>query len=43
MNDKNKTDLNHPFFIICALASCLIAIYETHNHINSKSENEGNM
>ena len=43
MNDKNKIDLNDPFNIICALASCLIAVYATHNHINSKSKNEGNM
>ena len=43
INDKIKIDFNHPFNIICALASCLIAIYATHNHINSNSENEGNM
>ena len=43
MNDQIKIDLIDPFNIICALASCLIAIYATHNHINSKSKNEGNM
>ena len=43
MTDKNKIDLNDPFTIVSALASCLVGIYATHNHINSKSKNEGNM
>ena len=43
MTDKNKIDLNDPFTIVSALASCLLGIYATHNHINSKSKNEGNM
>ena len=33
--DKNNYDLNHPFNIVCMLASCLVSIYATHNHINS--------
>ena len=41
--DKIKIDLNDPFTIVSALASCLVGIYATHNHINSKSKNEGNM
>ena len=41
--DKNNSDLNHPFNIVCMLASCLVSIYATHNHINSKSKNEGNL
>ena len=43
MTDKNKIDLNDPFTIVSALASCFVGIYATHNHINSKSKNEGNM
>ena len=43
MTDKNKNGLNDPFTIVSALASCLLGIYATHNHINSKSKNEGNM
>ena len=43
MNDKNKIDRNDPITIVSALASCLVGIYATHNHINSKSKNEGNM
>ena len=43
MTDKNKIDLNDPLTIISALASCLVGVYATHNHINSKSKNEGNM
>ena len=43
MTDRNKIDLNDPFTIVSALASCLVGIYATHNHINSKSKNEGNM
>ena len=41
--DKNNCDLNHPFNIVCMLASCLVSIYATHNHNNSKSKNKGNM
>ena len=41
--DKNNYDLDHPFNILCMLASCLISIYATHNLINSKSKNEGDM
>ena len=41
--DKNNYDLNHPFNIVCMLASCLVSIYATHNQINSKSKNEDNM
>ena len=41
--DKNNYDLNHPFNIVCMLASCLVSIYANHNHINSKSKYEGNM
>ena len=41
--DKNSFDLNHPFNIVCMLASCLVSIYATQNHIKSKSKNEGNM
>ena len=41
--DKNNYDLNHPFNIVCMLASSLVCIYATHNHIYSKSKNEGNM
>ena len=41
--DKNNSDLNHPFNIVCMLASCLVIIFATHNHINSKSKNEGNL
>ena len=41
--DKSNYDLNHPFNIVCMLASCLVSIYATNNHINSKSKNEGNM
>ena len=41
--DKNNYDLNHPLNIACMLASCLVSIYATHNHINSKSKNEINM
>ena len=37
MTDGNKIDLNDPFTIVSALASCLVGIYATHNHINSKS------
>ena len=33
--DKNNYDLNPPFNIVCMLASCLVSIYATHNHINS--------
>ena len=29
--------------IVCLLASCLVSIYATHNRINSKSKNEGDM
>ena len=41
--EKNNYDLNHPINIVCMLASCLVSIYATHNHINSKYKNEGNM
>ena len=41
--DKNNYALNHPFNIVCMLASCFVSIYETHNDNNSKSKNEGNM
>ena len=41
--DKNNYDLNHPFNIVCKLASCLVSINATHYHINSKSKNEDNM
>ena len=43
MNDENKIDRNDPITIVSALASCLVGIYAIHNHINSKSKNEGNM
>ena len=43
MTDKNKIDLIDPFTIVSASASCLVGIYATHNHINSKSKNEGIM
>ena len=43
MTDKNKIDLNDPFTIVSAVASCLVGIYATHSHINSKFKNEGNM
>ena len=43
ITDENKIDLNDPFTIVSALASCLVGIYATHNHINSKSKNEGDM
>ena len=39
MTDKHKIDLIDPFTIVSALASCLVVIYATHNHINSKSKN----
>ena len=39
MPDKNKIDLIDPFTIVSALASCLVVIYATHNHNNSKSKN----
>ena len=41
--DKNDYDLNRPFNIVCILASCLVTNYATHDHIISKSKNEGNM
>ena len=41
--DKNNNDPNHPFNIVCMLASCLVSIFATQNHINSKSKNEDNM
>ena len=41
--DKNNYDLNNPFYIVCVLASCLISIYASYNHINSETKNEGNM
>ena len=41
--DKNNHDLNNPFNIVCVLASCLISIYASYNHINSETKNEGNM
>ena len=41
--DKSNYNLNHPFNIVCVLASCLVSIYATHNHINSISKNESNM
>ena len=41
--DKNNYDRNHPFNIVCMLASCPVSIYATHNHINSNSKYEGNM
>ena len=40
---NNKIDLNDPFTIVSALASCLLGIYATQNHFNSKSKNEGDM
>ena len=40
---KNNYNLDHPFNIVCVLASCLISIYTAHNHINSKSKNEDDM
>ena len=43
MSDKNKIDLNDPFTIVSAVASCLLGIFATHNHNNSKFKNEGNM
>ena len=41
--DKNNYDLNHPFNIVCMLASCLVSIHATVNHFNSKSINDDNM
>ena len=41
--DKSNYDLNHPFNIVYMLASCFVSIYATHNHINSKSKNKGDM
>ena len=41
--DKSSYDLNHPFNIVYLLASCLVSIYATHNHINSISKNESNI
>ena len=41
--DKNNYDLNNPFNIVCVLASCLISIYASYNHINSETKKEGNM
>ena len=41
--DESNYDLKHPFNIVCVLASCLVSIYATHNHINSISKNESNM
>ena len=41
--DKSNYNLNHPFNIVWVLASCLVSIYATHNHINSISKNESNM
>ena len=41
--DKSNYDLNHPLNIVCVVASCLVSIYATHNHINSISKNESNM
>ena len=43
MTDKNKFDLNDPFTIVSALASCIVSIYATHNHINSNSKNGDSM
>ena len=41
--DKSNYNLNHPFHIVCVLASCLVSIYATHNHFNSISKDESNM
>ena len=41
--DKNNYDLNHPFNIVCMLASFFVGIYATHNVINSKTKNDDNM
>ena len=41
--DKNNYDLNHPFNIVCMLASCLVSIYATNIVINSKTKNDDNM
>ena len=43
MTDKNKIDLNDPFTIVSVLACCLVGIYATHDHTNSKPKNEGKM
>ena len=43
MTDKNKIYLKDPFTIVSVSASCLVGIYATHNHINSKSKNDGNI
>ena len=40
---KNNYNLDHPFNIVCVLASCLISFYAAHNHNNSKSKNEADM